>query len=52
MGLNIIQGKSIMNVSLPVEIFASHSFLERLARSFSYAPAILDPAGELKDPLE
>ena len=52
MGLNIIQGKSIMNVSLPVEIFAAHSYLERIARAFGLAPAIFDPAGELTNSLE
>ena len=51
-GLNLFQGKSIMNVSMPVEIFGPNSFLERLARQFSFAPAILDPAGEINDPIE
>ena len=41
-----------MNVSLPVEIFAPHSFLERFARSFGFAPAMLDPAGEMLDLVE
>lgn len=41
-----------MNVSLPVEIFVPHSFLERFARSFGYAPVMLDPAGEIPDIIE
>lgn len=31
MGKNLIQGKSVVNISLPVIVFDTESFLERLA---------------------
>lgn len=43
---NIMSGKSIMNMSLPVEIFDNSSILERVAGGFGYAPKFLVPAGE------
>lgn len=52
MGMNLVSGKSIMSISLPVEIFSPHSFLERFAKSFGYAPAMFGKAGESKDPVE
>lgn len=45
-GANIISGKSILNVSLPVDIFESRSLLERSASSFGYAPKFLKPVAE------
>ena len=44
-GSNLIHGRSIMNVSLPLEVFEPRSFLERLARSFGHAPIFLEKAG-------
>ena len=42
---NIMSGKSIMNMSLPVEIFDNISLLERIAIGFGYAPKFLVKAG-------
>lgn len=33
MGSNLLSGKSIMAVSMPIQIFESRSFLERMARA-------------------
>lgn len=41
-GKNLLSGKSILNISLPVDIFASESNLERLIISMSYAPFLLE----------
>ena len=51
-GTNLISGKSIMNMSLPVEIFDGRGLLERSAGSFGYAPIFLTQAGKTADPLE
>lgn len=40
-GANLISGKSITNVSLPVDIFEPRSLLERAASAFSCAPRYL-----------
>jgi hypothetical protein len=52
MGSNILNGKSIMSVSLPVELFEPRSFLQRMARSFGTAPLFLTKAGDTKDVVE
>lgn len=44
-GKNLIKGKGIMDVSLPVNIFESRSLLQRLLNSFGYAPIYLEAAG-------
>lgn len=41
-----MSGKSIMNMSLPVEIFDVSSILERVAIGLGYAPKFLVPASE------
>ena len=46
-GSNLLKGKSIMSVSLPIMIFDTTSFLERLAYSFCHAPRFLERAGQL-----
>ena len=40
-GRNILSGKGILNISLPVDIFCRESNIERLAASFGFAPAFL-----------
>ena len=40
-GKQILSGKSVMNISLPVEGFTPESFLERIASLTGYAPKIL-----------
>jgi hypothetical protein len=45
-GSNLIHGKlSVMNMSLPVDIFDDRSILERSAASYGYAPVYLNKAG-------
>jgi hypothetical protein len=51
MGSNLLAGKSITSISLPVTIFEDISYLERLAISFEPAPLMLDRAFEAKDRL-
>ena len=45
LGSNLMSGKSIMNMSLPVEIFDSRSIVERVAMGFGYVPLYLPEAG-------
>lgn len=44
---NLIRGKSVMHMSLPVDIFDDRALLERSAYSFGYAPVFLKKAGTL-----
>lgn len=44
LGSNLISGRSIMNMSLPVEIFAKFSMLETIASSLGFVPHYLDRA--------
>ena len=52
MGSNIVQGKSVMSISLPIDIFDSLSQLERMAGGFTYAPIFLQKAALCEDPIE
>ena len=40
-GVNLLTGRSIMSVSLPIKIFEPKSFLEKMAVDFSLAPYFL-----------
>ena len=51
MGKNILSGKSILSISLPVNIFSRSSNLEHLAVGFSYAPLFLEQAVKQQTPL-
>jgi hypothetical protein len=51
-GKNLITGKSILNISLPVDIFSPTSNLEQLASTLAYAPTHLEPAAKNKSPVE
>lgn len=51
-GSNIIKGKSVMGISLPIEIFETRSTLERFACSFVFAPDFLTKAALADDPVE
>lgn len=42
MGTNLISGKNILNVSLPIGIFAADTNLERLCKCLAYAPHFLE----------
>lgn len=50
-GANLFSGKSVLNVSLPVNIFESRSLLERCAASFGKGPEYLMPVADC-DPLQ
>ncbi len=50
-GSNLITGKSVLSISLPVEIFETRSNLERTAYSFTYAPKFLEEAAKINDPI-
>ena len=51
-GSNFLQGKSIMNISMPVTVFEGKSFLQRMARSFGHAPLYFRKAAESKNVIE
>lgn len=51
-GSNLISGKSILNISLPIYIFEKKSNLEKFAYMLTYAPKFLEQAANLVDPLE
>jgi hypothetical protein len=51
-GSNLIKGKSIMNTSLPVNIFDKRTLLQVTAYEFSFAPIIISRAFYSIDPLE
>lgn len=51
-GSNIIQGKSIVNISLPVRVFEPRSFLQRIPDSWCYGPIHLTKAALSTDPVE
>ena len=50
-GANLLTGKSIMNVSLPIYIFESRSIMEIWAFNYSFAPTFLKKAAQ-SDPVE
>lgn len=52
MGKNLLSGKGILNISLPVDVFSMESNLEALAKSFAFAPIMLERAALIKEPLE
>ena len=52
MGRNLLEGKSIMNTSLPIIIFSNESILQRAASSLIYAPIFLEKAGQISDYLQ
>ena len=49
-GANLISGKSVLNVSLPVDIFEPRALLERSASSLGMCPDYLIPVADA-DPL-
>lgn len=46
MGRNLLEGKSIMNVSLPIIIFSKDTLLMRAAQLLGYAPIYLKDAAK------
>lgn len=51
-GSNLLSGKSFMQISLPITIIEKQSNLERLAKSFVFAPVFLEQAAKSEDPVE
>lgn len=47
MGMNVMSGRSILSVSLPIKIFDSKSFLEKIALFFKMAPVYLEKAADI-----
>lgn len=53
MGSNLMEGKSIINISLPVSIFEPRSFLHRMTDVWQFAPLYLSRAAAVEgDPIE
>ena len=52
MGANLIQRKSVINISLPVNIFDERSFLQKQAESFGLFPYFLKKAAKEINPVE
>jgi len=52
MGANLLEGKSVINVSLPVRIFEPRSFLQRISDAWAFAPLYLTTAARSKNPVE
>lgn len=51
-GSNFIKGKSIMNISLPVNIFDKRTLLQVTAFEFSFAPFVISRAYYSVEPIE
>lgn len=51
-GSNIVQGKSIMNISLPIFIFDTRTLLELWVWQNGYSAIYLEKAGESTDPIQ
>ena len=51
-GVNLLTGNSIMNISLPIKIFEPRSFLEKVAADFTFAPYFLDKSVDMADPFD
>ena len=50
-GKNLLSGKGILNLSLPVDIFCRESNIERLAMSFGFFPVFMEKVID-SDPIE
>lgn len=48
-GSNLLGGRNIMQISLPLYIFDKKSNLERTAFSFSFAPFYLEDAAKMNN---
>ena len=43
-GKNLLTGKSIMNISIPVNVFGKQTLLQQLSKTFGYSPIFLEKA--------
>ena len=44
-GTNLFSGKSILNISLPIQIFAAETHIQRLCRALAFAPHFFERKG-------
>lgn len=51
LGSNLVEGKDLVNLSMPVGIFEPRSFLERLSDGWAYLPSAFDAASHEADPV-
>lgn len=51
-GSNLLQGKSLVNITMPVRIFEPRSFLQRIPDAWIFAPIYLNRAALTVDPVE
>lgn len=51
-GSNLLTGKSVLSITLPVYIFETRSNLERFAYAFTNAPIYLERGALMKTPEE
>lgn len=51
-GTNILKGKSIMNVSLPIYLMEPQTMLQRIANTYGYLPQYAEKIVKETDPLE
>ena len=47
MGSNMLNGKSLLNVSLPIKVFDNKSFLEKMASFMKIAPVFCEKAASI-----
>ena len=52
LGSNILHGRSLMNISMPVSIFDKSTLLQRSAIDFTYAPIYMEKIYEAEDPID
>ncbi len=52
LGSNLVSGKSVMNMSLPVEIFDKRSMLDVIADTLGFLPHYLTRAAKESNPVE
>lgn len=51
-GSNLLHGRSLISISLPVRIFEPRSFLQRIPDAWAFAPVFLSRAALAADPVE
>lgn len=51
MGSNLLKGKSLLSISLPIDIFENRSNTERYAYSFAFGPTYLEEAAKSNEAL-
>lgn len=52
MGRNLLTGKSLINMSLPIEIFGTDSNIERICKGYIYAPNLVEKMVSMNHPID